>query len=78
MTYQINRKQTKMREPQAVRADFKEAYYGIGDKIVGLENLKKDMEHPRGRIELANLVSQFNDLHEALRKFGDQNLKNWD
>ena len=79
MTYQVNQKLlNSKREPQLVRADFKEAYYSIGDKIVSLEMLKDDMKTPRARRELAQLADQFDTLHKALKSFGNQHLKNWD
>lgn len=64
--------------PQEQRAQFKEAFYGIGDKIVSLEQLSEHMKTPRGRRELKRLADQLETIQGALKSFGAQHLKNWD
>lgn len=75
----VYKTQTKMTHttPQT-KADFKEAYYVIGDKIVTLEMMKEKMTTPRARKQLEKLVNDFNVLHSNLKNFGNEYIKNWD
>lgn len=63
---------------QEMRAQFKEAFYGIGDKIVSLELLSDHMKTPRGRRELKRLADQLETIQGALKSFGNQHLQKWD
>lgn len=60
------------------RTEIKEAYYGIGDKISGLEMLAEKMEHGAARYELGLHIEALTKAHSDLKKWADRRLPNWD
>jgi hypothetical protein len=60
------------------RTEVKDAYYGIGDKIVGLELLAQQMEHGAAKYELGLHIENLKKAHSDLKKWADRRLPDWD
>lgn len=73
-----NRTQPPITDEQATKVEFKDAYYGIGDKIEALEEIKNHIHIPRQRRQLDLMISEFRNLESRLREWGNETLKNWD
>jgi chromosome condensin MukBEF complex kleisin-like MukF subunit len=64
--------------PQQQRADFKDAYYVSGDKLGALTRLSATIVDKQERAALQKIVKELYEKHDQLKKWADNNLKNWD
>lgn len=61
-----------------LRAQFKESYYVMGDKITVIHQMTNDMAKNIAQEELAVLVQELENVHAKLRYWADTRLPKWD
>lgn len=61
-----------------LRAQFKESYYVMGDKITVIQQMTQDMAKNIAQQELAILAQELENVHAKLRHWADVRLPKWD
>jgi hypothetical protein len=59
------------------RGNFKEAYYGLGDKIQSLLDIRSEMAQPAAD-EMQPLIVELEKIHTKLAQWGGKFLTKWD
>ena len=60
------------------RAEFKEAYYVIGDKRYALKDIIPHIDDKDARMELVDIIALLDTVRGRLSKWADTHLQKWD